>query len=138
MDRPVDIHKAGGILIRDRRLLLTRTRGQKIYLNPGGKLEPGESIMDALVRELHEELSIVVDPAKAIEFGTFYAEAAGQTSKWLRMDMFMVTAYEGRVEASGEIEEVRWVTSELGEGVVTGSIFQYEIIPRLKRDNLID
>ncbi len=98
----VDIHKAGGIILRDRKLLLTRTRGHNIYLNPGGKLERGETVREALVRELKEELNIRVDPDVAEEFGVFYAEAAGQNSKWLQMDVFMILEWVGTIVPSGE------------------------------------
>ena len=55
MDMPsnqVDIHKAGGILIRDRRILVGRTRGKSSFIAPGGLLEVGETSQESLVREL--------------------------------------------------------------------------------------
>jgi 8-oxo-dGTP diphosphatase len=68
LSRPVtDV--AVGVLIRpDGEFLLTSRPQGKVYEGywefPGGKLEPGESILQALARELHEELGIVIDSAK--------------------------------------------------------------------------
>jgi 8-oxo-dGTP diphosphatase len=59
---------AGGVLIdaQGRFLLTSRPEG-KVYAGfwefPGGKLEPGESVEQALRRELHEELGITIGPA---------------------------------------------------------------------------
>ena len=60
---PVDV--AVGVLFDpDGRFLLTSRPSGKVYAGywefPGGKLEPGESVEDALRRELHEELGIVI------------------------------------------------------------------------------
>ena len=58
---PVDV--AVGVLIDpSSRFLLTSRPAGKVYAGywefPGGKLEPGESVEQALRRELHEELGI--------------------------------------------------------------------------------
>ncbi len=56
---PLPIHiLARGILLSDDNILLCRNpKTGRIYL-PGGHVEPGESAGDALLRELHEELSL--------------------------------------------------------------------------------
>jgi 8-oxo-dGTP diphosphatase len=67
---PVDV--AVGVLMRpDGAFLLTSRPTGKVYAGywefPGGKLEPGESVSQALKRELHEELGIniaMVEPWK--------------------------------------------------------------------------
>ena len=42
----------------------------------------------ALVRELREEFSVDVEEQDLTEFGTYYAAAAGNEDKWLRMDVY--------------------------------------------------
>jgi len=65
--RPVDV--AVGVLIdaAGRFLLTSRPEG-KVYAGywefPGGKLEAGESVEQALARELHEELGIDISAAQ--------------------------------------------------------------------------
>lgn len=66
---PVDV--AVGVLIerdapdREGRFLMTSRPAGKIYAGywefPGGKLEAGETVEQALVRELHEELGVRVE-----------------------------------------------------------------------------
>jgi 8-oxo-dGTP diphosphatase len=64
---PVDV--AVGVLIdRDGRFLLTSRPAGKVFAGywefPGGKLEAGETVEEALRRELHEELGITIGPAE--------------------------------------------------------------------------
>jgi len=66
-DRAV-VDVAVGVLIRpDGDFLLTSRPAGKVYEGywefPGGKLEPGETVAQALQRELHEELGINIGPA---------------------------------------------------------------------------
>ena len=65
---PVDV--AVGVLIDpDGRFLVTSRPAGKVYAGhwefPGGKVEPGESVEQALQRELHEELGITIGAAQA-------------------------------------------------------------------------
>jgi 8-oxo-dGTP diphosphatase len=65
VDRPV-VDVAVGVLVKpDGRFLLTSRPQGKVYAGywefPGGKLEAGETVEQALRRELHEELGIVID-----------------------------------------------------------------------------
>jgi 8-oxo-dGTP diphosphatase len=67
-DRPV-VDVAVGVLLRpDGDFLLTSRPPGKVYEGywefPGGKLEAGETVEQALRRELHEEIGITIGPAQ--------------------------------------------------------------------------
>lgn len=72
------------------------------------------------------------------EGDTFKAAAAGQEDKVLEMNVFTVNEWDGEPTADNEVEEVGWITSEPEDGIKVGSIFEHEIIPRLKAADLID
>lgn len=134
----VDIHKAGGILIKDRRLLVERSKGGEFFIAPGGSIEEGESPREALVRELQEEFMIEVTENDLKEFGIFYAKAAGKEEKLIRMDVFIVRKWIGEPVPNSEVEEILWIGSRIPEGIKVGSIFEHEVLPRLKTIGAID
>lgn len=134
-----DIHKAAGIIIKDRRLLVERSKGKDVFVAPGGKLDPDETSVQAIIRELKEEFQLDITENDLQAFGTFYAEAAGShnAGKKLRMDVFMVN-YTGEIVPDSEVEETRWISSTIPADIEVGSIFAHEVLPRLKARGLVD
>ena len=67
-ERPVTEVAVGVLVAPDGCFLLTSRPAGKVYAGywefPGGKLEAGESVEDALRRELHEEIGITIGPAQ--------------------------------------------------------------------------
>ena len=67
-DRPVTDVAVGVLLLPDGSFLLTSRPEGKVYAGywefPGGKLETGETVEQALRRELHEELGITIGAAE--------------------------------------------------------------------------
>jgi 8-oxo-dGTP diphosphatase len=59
---------ARGIVLHNNKILLIeRHRGGKHYFTiPGGRIEPGETIEMALVREMQEETSIEIAPVREV------------------------------------------------------------------------
>jgi 8-oxo-dGTP diphosphatase len=72
---------------------------------PGGKLEPGESPEEALIRELDEELGISVTSACVAPF-VFASHAYGDFH--LLMPLFLCRRWEGQVERR-EHAALAWV-----------------------------
>lgn len=132
----VDIQKAAAVIIRDRKLLVARSAGKDIFIAPGGKLEHGETVEEALVRELDEEIQIDARPENFELLGEYYGEAAGKVGVMLKMYVLQVHAFEGEPVPSSEVEELRWIDSTTD--IALGSIFQHDVIPMLKSRNLID
>ena len=133
----MEIHKAAGIIIKDRKLLIERSKNKEYFIAPGGSIEPGETAKQALVRELHEEFLIEVNEKDLTEFGTFKAPAAKQEGKTVVMEVFMVNNWVGEITANSEVEEIRWVTSSMPADLKVGSIFAHEVLPRLKTLGLV-
>ena len=131
------IHKAAGIIIRDQKLLVERSKGKEFFVSPGGKLENGETPKQALVRELMEEFSIKTKEEDFQEFGTFEAAAAGRENTKVKMDVFIVKSWGGEPTPNMEVEEIRWIESANPEGLKLGSIFEHDVIPKLKEKGLI-
>ena len=96
----------------DRILISQRPAGKHMagaWEFPGGKLEAGEEPRDGLVRELEEEIGIVVGAAEPLLERRFcYPDRA------VRLDVWWVLAYSGEAR-SREGQALRWVAaSELG------------------------
>ncbi len=137
MQRSVDIHKAAGVFLQDGKFLITRTHGKDYFIAPGGKLEAGETAKQALKRELQEELGVTVSENDLNEFGTYYALAAGSEDKYLQMDVFLVMKWDGEIVPTSEVEEVTWIDSNPPTNLNIGSIFQHDVLPKLKQQKLI-
>jgi len=105
--KPV-IHVACGVLVNEAGAVLLAQRPEgKIAAGwwefPGGKIEAGESALQALSRELHEELGITVRAARPLI--RFCHEYSNRT---VVLDTWCVTAFEGQPQ-SCEGQTLRWL-----------------------------
>lgn len=133
-----DIYKASGIIIVGRRVLVERSVGKEFFIHPGGKIEPGETPKQAVIRELQEEFRIEVHESDLEEFDHNTAPAANSPEVAVHMEVFLVKKWRGEITPDNEVEEIRWLTSDVPKDIKIGSIMEHETIPKLKARNLID
>ena len=133
-----DIHKASGIIIIDRKVLVERSVGKEYFIHPGGKVESGETPKQAVIRELKEEFTIDVKEEDLEEFDNNSAPAANSPEVDVHMDVFLVKKWYGEITPDNEVEETRWLTSDVPKDIKVGSIMEHETIPKLKARGLID
>lgn len=132
------IHKAGGILIRNKKLLVEKSVNKDFFIAPGGKVKHGETPEQALIRELKEEFGIKVDMKDLEKFGSFTAKAAGQENRTVLMDCYLVKSWKGEPTPNREVEKILWIDTNIPSDIKVGSIFEHEVIPKLKEKNMID
>jgi 8-oxo-dGTP diphosphatase len=133
-----DIYKASGLIIQDRKVLVERSEGKEFFIHLGGKIEPGETVKQALVRELKEEISIDVNEADLEFFDKNSAPAVNSPEVNVHMDVFLVKEWQGVITPDNEVEELRWINSDVPSDIKLGSIMEHETLPKLKADGLID
>ena len=97
------------VLVEDGRILCVRTRGKDVFYIPGGKREAGETELDALVREINEELAVDLVPESVRHFGTYQAQAHAQGDGVEVLMSCYTAGYLGTPAASSEIEELDWL-----------------------------
>ena len=104
------INVAAALLFHNGRLLITQRRPDDHLPNlwefPGGKIEPGESFQQCLVREIREELGVEISVGELFEDLTHtYPE------KTVRLCFFRCALMSGNAKAI-HVQDLRWITRE--------------------------
>ena len=96
-NRPLTQVAVGVLFQQDGRFLLTTRPTGKAYAGhwefPGGKLEAGESVADALRRELHEELGITIYQPEL-----WKVERIDYPHAWVELHFCKVRQWEGDLQ----------------------------------------
>jgi 8-oxo-dGTP diphosphatase len=105
------VHVVAGVLrdTRGRILLARRTEGRDLagaWEFPGGKVESGESPIQALKRELHEELGIDIGNAEAL-----ISVPQRYSNKSIVLDVYTVQSYTGKPKGR-EKQALAWSPPE--------------------------
>ena len=131
--RPHLIRIAAALLVGpDGRTLVVRKRGSEIFMQPGGKIDSGEKALAALVRELHEELALVVATADCRPLGRFRAAAANEPDAMVEADVFVVhldLSVSASVSVQAELAELRWIDPQAPGDIQLATLSRDHILP---------
>jgi 8-oxo-dGTP pyrophosphatase MutT (NUDIX family) len=127
------IRIAAALLIgADGRTLLVRKRGTQAFMQPGGKIDAGESAVEALVRELYEELGLVIAQEHAQFLGEFSAVAANEPGFEVNCQLYQLHV-EQEVVPAAEIEEIVWVDAASIDHLHLAPLTRDSILPLYRR-----
>ncbi len=104
-------------IVREGRVLIVRRRaapGNGIYTLPGGVVETGETLTQALIREVREETGLAVEPVALAGHREMIArDAQGRVQRHFVILCFAARWLAGEpVPLMDEISEARWRTPE--------------------------
>jgi len=109
----VVIRAAGGVIVRDARVLLVHRARHDDWSLPKGKLDEGETWEVAAVREVAEETGLRPTVEEPLGATQYEVDEGPKEVRWFRM-----TA-EGEARAQNEVDEVRWVPVEEARDLLT-------------------
>ncbi|GAA2811561.1 NUDIX domain-containing protein [Saccharopolyspora taberi] len=106
-----EILRVVGLVHRvDGRALLVRARHHAAFYLAGGKIEPGETELEALRREVVEELGVDLLAGSERFVGRYVTDAYGQ-GEGVRVDLRCYSAeLAGTPAPAAEIAEMAWMT----------------------------
>jgi 8-oxo-dGTP diphosphatase len=102
-------------IFRNGRVLIVR-RGRPpahgLYTLPGGGVELGETLEEAIIREVREETGLEIAPLELVGFRqAIVRDADGQVERHFVILPFAARWIQGEVSLNEELAEARWLTS---------------------------
>lgn len=129
----------GTMFFNDNKLLIDKPRKRPTYQMIGGKVENGETPLQAAIRECHEELGTeAIFDENLFELVMEFDEIA--TSDGVTPIHFYVFKYNGilsgKINTSDEIENFVWYDSSCGTDILSNTL-KNEVVPYCLSKRLI-
>ena len=132
--------KVVGILfIEDNKLLLDKPRKRPTLQMVGGRVEEGETVLDAAIREAHEELGskAIIDDTKFKLVMDFVETATSDPNLKIHFHLFnYIGKLKGELSTSEEIESFTWYDTSLKDAVLS-HVLNNKVIPYCLENKLI-
>ena len=113
---PTHIVAVDGVVERDGKILIVKNRVKDYYSVPGGQVETGENLIEALKREFLEETGIEVEPTRLISVSSTTSSRPGyngyETIPTIVTFGFACKYVGGSERTSNETSEVLWVDKD--------------------------
>ena len=98
----------GAVIVRDGKMLVIQRGnepGAGKWAVPGGMVDPGETMRDALRREIHEEVGLAIEPGGVAWIG----ELIDGDHHFVLVDFFAEAADDRIAPDPDEVMDARWV-----------------------------
>jgi len=129
---------AGLLVIENRKLLLAYSKNKKCFYLPGGKIDKSETAIQALCREIEEELNLSLHENELSYYTHITAPAYGENNGVImEQDCFLLNKPVEPI-ASAEIGELKYFSLQeyLQEAnTAPGAVM---VLEKLKEDDFID
>lgn len=103
---------ANCVLMKDSEILLLQKPRRGWWSAPGGKMEPGESVRDACIREYREETGIYLKHPKLKGVFTIIIQENGRTVNEWMMFTFFAKEFEGKLNEFCEEGILQWHSAD--------------------------
>lgn len=129
----------GTIFLNDNKILLDKPSDKPTHQMVGGKVEEGETPLQAAIRECHEELGEYAefDETKFIPIMDFDEIATSDPSIKIHFHVFQYEGeLKGKLETSDEIASFLWYDTSYGEEILSNTL-KHKVIPYCLEKKLI-
>lgn len=128
---------AGLVVTKNNQLLLAYSSNKNAWYLPGGKVDKGETSREALIREIHEELNIDLQPDKIEKYKHISAPAYGESPELImEQDTFRYDLTE-KIQPSHEIAAVKFFDLEMYKQEPAQVSGVLKVFALLKEDGII-
>jgi mutator protein MutT len=104
----------GGVVVRDGRALLVRRGKEPLYgrwVVPGGTVELGETLEEALVREMEEETGLRIEPVEVLTVVDRIDRDGERVAYHYVIVDYLCRWLSGEAEAASDALEVAWASA---------------------------